>query len=158
MKSIYTTLLILLTCCTSLEKNTISDTTNDISTLTKSKIIFLNYKVTKDVDKKIKVNLINKIIVEGTLKKNTPRLINNTNDDFVCVQLDKNLLPLDSLQISNPMIKNIEYVKSSGLLGKKRIELDTTEFSVRMQLNPLAKFVSLKIINTPNLTLLKVQL
>ncbi len=158
MKSIYVILLILLTGCISLKKNTISDTTNEISILTKAKIIFLNYRVTKDLDKTIKVNLINKIITEGSLKKNSQKRTTNTIGDFVCIQLDKNLLPIDSLQISNPLIKNIEYVEPSGLLGKKQIELDIAEFSVRMQLNPRTKFISLKMINNTNTILLKIQL
>lgn len=158
MKSIYLILLILLAGCTALKKNAISDTTNDISSSTESKIIFLNYRVTKGLDKTIKIDLINKVITEGNLKKNIQKTTNNANDDFVCVQLNKKLLPIDSLQIKNPLIKNIEYVKPSGLLSKKQIELDNVEFSVRMQLKPNTKFISLKMINSPNSTLLKIQL
>lgn len=158
MKSIHIILLILLTGCTALKKNVISDTTNEISSFAESKIIFLNYRVTKALDKTIKINLINKIITEGNLKKKIQKTTNNANNDFVCVQLNKKLLPIDSLQIINPLIKNIEYVKSSGSLGKKQIELDDVEFSVRMQLKPNTKFISLKMINSPNSTLLKIQL
>ena len=158
MKSIYVVLLILLIGCTALKKDIIVGTTNEIRLPTESKIIFLNFKVTKNINKEIKVYLINKIIAKGNLKDSSQKKTNNTIGDFICVQFDKNLLALDSVQISNPLIKNIEYVKPSGLLGKKQIELDNAEFSTRMQLNPLTKFVSIKIINSPNSTLLEIQL
>ena len=79
MKSIYLILLILLAGCTALKKNAISDTTNDISSSTESKIIFLNYRVTKGLDKTIKIDLINKVITEGNLKKNIQKTTNNVD-------------------------------------------------------------------------------
>jgi hypothetical protein len=152
MKLIYVILLMLLAGCTSLKTHTIDNTTDDVSITSTPKIIFINYKVSKKIDETIKVDLINKIIAEGSLKMNDQKENNNDNN-FTCTQIDKNLLPIDSLYISNPLIKNIEFITPSGLLDKKRIELDSTEFSVRMQLNPRTKFITLKM---KNLTLSKI--
>lgn len=142
----------LLVGCTSLKTHTTDNTTDDVSITSTPKIIFINYKVSKKIDETIKVDLINKIIAEGSLKMNDQKENNNDNN-FTCTQIDKNLLPIDSLYISNPLIKNIEFITSSGLLDKKRIELDSTEFSIRMQLNSRTKFITLKM---RNLTLSKI--
>lgn len=163
MKSIYVFLLMVsMSACTSLKKsvekkNTVDHSIKENKDLIESKIIFLNYKATKGVGKIGRVSLINKIITKGNLKKNIRIINNKTKGDFLCFQLDQNSLPLDSLQIPNPLIKNIEYVQSSGRLGRKRIELDSATFNVRMQLHPLTKFISIKP-NTSNETLLKTKL
>lgn len=158
MKSTFIILLVLITSCTSSKKNTIDSTTEDISTVSTAKIIFLNYNVAKNLDKTITASLVNKITSEGTIKGNNQKEHTNNPGDFRCIQLDRKLLPIDSLQIANPLIKDIEYVAPSGLLEKKQIELDSTAFSVRMQLNPRTKFISLQIINNPNTNLLTIEL
>lgn len=157
MKLNYFILLILLSGCMSSKKTATPDQSNTINTVTESKIIFLNYKGTKDLNNTIKVNLISKILTEGRLKKNSFNSSIKTNDDFVCTQLDKELKPVDSIQISNPFIKTFEYFEPSGAMGKKTIELDSVEFSVRLQLKPNTKFISLKQLNS-NATLLNIQL
>lgn len=158
MKLIYIILGLLLTGCASLKKNTTKDTINEVNISTTPKIIFLNYKITKGLDKTIKASLSNKIIVEGRFKKNIHKRTTNTIGDFICIQLDKNLLAIDSLQIPNPLIQNIEYLKPSGAFGRKQVIVNFAELPIRMQLSPFTKFISLKRINNPNTTLLKIQL
>ena len=157
MKPIYITLLILLTGCVSSKKDTTTNQPNNTNTATESKIIFLNYHGTKDANKTIKVSLINKIVAEGRLKTNNFRDTTDSSDDLVCTQLDKELSAIDSIKISNPFVKIIEYFEPSGAMGKKTIELDSVEFSVRMQLKPHTKVITLKKTNS-NETLLNIQL
>lgn len=172
MKPIYLILLTLLTCCSSLKKSTTSSTTEtkikteantdnnqgDVNSPIPPKIAFLNYKAYKNPDKSIQVELVNKIITEGSIKKNHQKAHPGKADDFLCVQLDNNSSPVDSLFIPNPLIKDIEYVQTSGELGKKRIQLDSTKFTVRIQINPITKFISLTDLAKPNTTLLKTEI
>lgn len=158
MKLIYIVLLILLTSCSTLKKNSISDSVNKVNTVTEPKIIFLNYSIIKKTDNTVKFNLINKILADGKLKKNSLHTPSKSKNDLVCVQLDQNLKPTDSIFIPNPLIKNIEYVESSGLMGRKKIELDSVDFNVRMQLNSNTKFLTIKTTNSLIPSLLKTQL
>lgn len=133
--------------CNALKRSKVVDETNNVNQFVEPKIIFLSYQVTKKIDETIKIDLTNKIIVEGNLKKNSQKQVLNSNDNFVCVQFNKSLSPIDSLQLSNPFIKNVEYVDELGMFVKQRIELDTSELFLRMKLNPLTKFISLKTMN-----------
>lgn len=160
MKHTFIIFLIILNSCNTTKK-AINDSEIPDSEITDSssaaKIIFLNYKIKKDSKGIEEIKLINKIISKGSLKKNGQKETTDIIDGFVCTQLDKKLLPIDSVQISNPLIKTFEYFDPSGLMGKKTIELDSAEFTVRIQLKPNAKFVSLKKTNSNNI-LLKTQL
>lgn len=145
IKSItYTITLISLTKCTSLKTNNkLEDIARGTNTSLLSKIIFLNYNISVNSDKTITAGLIKKILSEGNLKKNTEKKT-DYNNGFTIYQLDKKSLAIDSLKIPNPLIKNIEYSDSLGLLSKKEVKLNSADFFIRMQLNPHTKFISLK--------------
>lgn len=122
------------------------------------KIIFLNYILKKNPDSSIKATLYSKTIVEGTVKKPAHSVTNTKAGNLVCVQLDQHSRVLDDSPLSNPLLKDIEYVSPDGALDKKQIELDSTETSVRIQLDPHTKFISLELIGEPNIQLLKTTL
>jgi hypothetical protein len=158
MKPVYIILLILLASCTSLKKSTTKTLTTETSVSKISKIIFLNYKVSKDLNNKIEISLVDKIITEGSLKKNQRNKITNNLNNLICTQQDLNLVAIDSIFIANPLIKNIEYADDSGKLSRKTIELDSIITSIRMDLKPQTKFITLKLLSDTNNSLLKIQL
>lgn len=159
MKPLLLILLIVLSSCTTTREHTFSATKNKVNAVVdNSKIIFLNFKVTKTLDKTLTASLINKIIAEGQLKKNIKQETVAKLGDLECAQLDKNLKTINRLKITNPLVKNIEYIEASGEFGRKTIVLDSTTFSVRMQLNTQTKFITLKTLNNPNTNLLKIEL
>jgi len=156
MKLIYFILLIaIISGCISSKNQLDSSSKYDDALPMSPQLIFINYKAKKRNGSSIKIELINKIIVDGNLKKDDSRESISSEMNFKCMQLDENTTLVDSLYIPNPLIKDVEYINDDGLLSKKRIELDSTEFSVRLQLNPRTKFISLK---TKNLTLSKISL
>jgi len=106
------------------------------------KIIFLNYKIFRNADGMVEVKLLNKIITEGRLKENLKKGFIPKEEDIQCIQMDSKSLSMGSIYISNPLNKVVEFVNDSGQLEKKIIKLDSTEFSVRMQLNPKTKFIT----------------
>jgi hypothetical protein len=155
MKLIYVILFItLVTGCIS-RKNQLDSNSKHDEVPMSPQLIFINYKATKSKGNLIRIELINKKIVDGNLKKGDSRESISSEMNFKCVQLDENTIVIDSLYISNPLIKDVEYVNDDGSLSKKRIELDSAEFSVRLQLNHRTKFISLK---TKNITLSKISL
>ncbi len=160
MKLGYIVLFMLLISCNAVKKSTATElaTKENTNVVATAKIIFLNYKVSKDSNNKIKVRLLNKLITEGKLKKNRDMHLTSKSNDFICVQLDKDLAYIEGESIANPLLKNVEYVDATGKLAKKQIALDTTEFFVRMQLAPKTKYISLKMVADPAIELLTIEL
>ena len=60
--------------------------------------------------------------------------------------------------IPNPFVKRVESIDDSGRLYMKLIEVDSTQISIRMQLNPLTKFIILEQMNKPNKRLIKTKI
>ena len=158
MKVAYIILFLLIVSCTSLKNNSISTATKEKKTPATSKVIFLNYKISKNTSNTVELSLINKIISEGKLKKKYQNKTNYTIGDFICIQQDINSVAIDSIHIPNPLIKNIESSDVSGKLSRKKITLDNTTISTRMQLNSATKFIILKSVTNTNSSLLKIQL
>lgn len=144
--------------CSSIKESGIDPSRTVLTEDTSPKIIFLNFKVIRNSDKIISANLINKIIAEGSLKTKSPKASVKKKGDFECNLLDEKLMLIDSYYLPNPLMKNVEFVDPSGALGRKLIELDSTEVSIRMQLPIETHQVRLEIIGSPNRNLLEIEL
>jgi len=158
MRPIYILLILITVSCSTLKKPTTNNTLDKTNTPITSKIIFINYKISKTLNKNTKLTFINKIITDGNLKKNLEQEAINNIGDLICSQQDINSKTIDSIYIKNPLIKNIEYSNPSGELGRKTIKLDSTTLSVRMSLKPQTKFITLKLLKNINNSPLKIQL
>ena len=132
--------------------------TKQIGTDRPPMIIFLNYDISKDSDGEIKVDFINKIISEGRLKKDLSQEKSFAKDDIICIQNNSRSKPIQSMIIPNPFVKRVESIDDSGRLYMKLIEVDSTQISIRMQLNPLTKFIILEQMNKPNKRLIKTKI
>lgn len=145
MKSVYLYIIYLplLFSCSSYQNSTLKNTAINNQTI-KSRILFVNYSIQKGYNASLKVELIDKLIVEGNLKSRSLQSQPISSDDLWCVQLDANSKHLDTIRINNPLIKDIEYVDSEGMLGKKQIQLDSTSMSLRFQLKPQTKYISIQ--------------
>ncbi len=132
--------MIMLLGCAS--KHSLSTNTDKIETA--PKIIFLNYSIKKTLDGNRTIRFINKKIVEGKLKNHHNRFLKTgTSEDLQLFQLDKKSNTLQSIIIKNPLAKTIEYVDESKSLQTKKIDLDSTPFSLRLQLRPNTKYISI---------------
>lgn len=110
-------------------------------------IIFLNYSIKRNAAGSPEIRFINKIVADGKLKKNSPENQSLENGDLICVELDDNSQPIKRINIPNPLSRVVEYVDESGELAKKTIELDSAQFSVRMQLDANAEAIAIEQIN-----------
>ncbi len=138
MKYIYILLLISLCSCDSVPKVSNKKKTS----ISEPKILFLNYKIYKTSTDAVRIKLLHKIIAKGILKTSFYERNNPKKGDIKCTQINGKSRSVDSLFISNPLIKIIEYVNDSGQFEKKTITLDSAEFSIRMPLNPTTKFIT----------------
>ena len=117
-------------------------------------IIFLSYAIRQDRAQQVKIRLINKIVTDGTIKQ-VPEQTTFQTGDLKCVALDENKQALQSIIIPNPLHKSIEYEDEHGYLSRKEVWLDSTTFSVRMELYLTTKFVAVERMDTSgNSTLL----
>jgi hypothetical protein len=108
------------------------------------KIAFLNFSIKNDtLQQEIFVRLINKIVTEGKLKEK-PRKITPAPNDLIYIVSDENSNELESNYIPNPLKQTLEYVSETGQLAKMDFQRDSAQFSLRVQLIPNAKFISLE--------------
>lgn len=136
-------LLALLIVCYSCAAKRSSLNTEDIIEAN-PKLIFLNYNIKKTNSNNKLVQFINQIITDGKLKGNSNKYTKEgVSGDLKCNQIDKNGMILNSIVVKNPLTKNIEYVDDSKNFKLKQVVLDSSQFSLRMQLHPNAKYISI---------------
>ncbi|MFL1011797.1 hypothetical protein [Flavisericum labens] len=122
----------------------ISNTETAIETA--PKILFINYKVEKTADNTVSVKLINNKVVDGKLKaKNTSE--QGEVGDLICLQIDENNTILQTQIIKHPFIKVIEYVDETNSFQKKRLDLDSMQLSLRLQLKKNTKYIIIENFN-----------
>ena len=114
-------------------------------------ILFLNYSMRRNSAGTNELRFINKIVAEGQLKKELQKNSTYKVGDLRCVELDVNEEPIHSTYVPNPLNKTVEYVNKSGELSKKEIELDSAEFSIRMQLHSNTTSIAIEQIQTQDL-------
>lgn len=111
-------------------------------TANKLRIIFLTYNIQIDENGgDEKVELVQKIVTEGSIKKRSPAEENGKIGDLLCVQLGNNKEKINQILIENPLIKTVEYADQQGNLTKKEIKLDHVQFSLRVQLAQDTKYI-----------------
>jgi hypothetical protein len=115
------------------------------------KIIFLNYSISEDkTDQEYSIRLINKIITNGKIKENSILPFSPEMDDLEYIISDKNQNVLMRNFIPNPLNKTLEFVDDNGQLAKKDMRLDSSQFSLRIQLDPAAKYILLERYKGPD--------
>ena len=127
------------------------NTSNDFSSIIKETekvnenqpfIVFLNCSLEYDsIQNEYNMSLINKIIVDGELKKTVDFEIHEKKD-FRYSVLDKHAQLIFQKYLPSPLEQTFEYVDEWGSLRKKDIRLNQTQFSLRISLPSEARYVS----------------
>ncbi|WP_179315552.1 hypothetical protein [Winogradskyella undariae] len=114
--------------------------TDETSINPQAKLLFLNFEITKlNGDKTI--SLINQLTTDGRLKKNISDNTKGNLGDLECLILDEEGKQLEKYYIKNPLKKHIEFINYSGNFEKKMLDLDHSEFSLKLQLIPNTEYV-----------------
>ncbi len=116
------------------------------------KIMFLNYAIKKAHNGKKHVTFLSSKTVKGSLKqgfKNTEAP--NTPEDLICTQRDKHKNIITHQFIDNPLEQRIEYLDETKAFKRALIALDSSNFSVRLQLHPKTTHITIdhKMIQQP---------
>ncbi|SDI11095.1 hypothetical protein [Winogradskyella thalassocola] len=141
------TLLIALLSCASKQHIV----TEEEPIITQPKLLFLNFEITKLNDIK-SVSLINQIKTDGKLKGHTSEESKGDIGDLEYLILDKDLNQLEKHYIKNPLKKVIEFINDSGNFEKKLLDLDRSEFSLRLQLKSKAEYIVINEITSEGIT------
>lgn len=112
-----------------------------------NQIVFLNYAFWKDQDSFSHITLINKTVTDGKMKGSSSNHLPAREGDLKCMTLDGEMRPVSTVIIPDPLIKRVEYQQENGALASKEVELDSTVFSVRMQLEAGSRYIAISRIN-----------
>jgi len=116
-----------------------------------SRILFLAYQLTRDsISKTYDAQLISMIIKDGTIKNDQKDIGVAAKDDLELLVLDRNQQTITQSHIPNPLDKSVEYVNDAGQFERLMIHLDSTQFSIRLQVESEASSIMLKRFNGDN--------
>lgn len=108
-------------------------------------IMFLDYQVSRDSTKTIyNAQLINMILVEGTIKDSQSNRTQAEKDDLELLVLDNKQQTISQRLIPNPLDRSVEYVNDAGQFERRMIHLDSAQFSIRLQIESSAGSIVLK--------------
>lgn len=111
------------------------------------RIVFLNYTISRTSGGSPEVRFINKVMTSGRVKKDVSHAHEVVSGDLKVTELDGSLQPVKSIVIPNPLSRTVEYQDNSGELTKKTLELDSAQFSVRMQLDAKTEAIAVEQVN-----------
>jgi len=125
-------------------KNTYNSDSRDSVAEETSRILFLDYQITRDsISKTYDAQLVSMIIKEGTIKDDQKKISQAEMDDLELLILDSNEHTMVQRFIPNPLDRSVEYVNDAGQFERKMIHLDSTQFSIRLQVESEASSILL---------------
>jgi hypothetical protein len=125
-------------------KNTYNSDSQESMAGETSRILFLDYQITRDsISKTYDAQLISMIIKDGTIKNDQKDIGIAEKDDLEILVLDRNQQIMIHDHIPNPLDKSVEYVNDAGQFERKMIHLDSAQFNIRLQIDPDASSILL---------------
>lgn len=143
LKSSVIVLLLCLISCASKKPTTLESekTIEQPKVIYNNKILIINYLLTKNAQDQKSISLINKINTEGNLKERPKKPLNTTIGDLQYALLDADLKEIEIHTLKNPLKKTVEFVNDFGNFEKRILDLDSVQFSIRLQLPENAKHI-----------------
>ena len=109
-----------------------------------SRILFLDYQLTRDsATNTYEAQLISMIIRKGTIKDTRHNTSLAEKDDLEILVLDRNQQIMIHHHIPNPLDKSVEYVNNAGQFERQMIHLASTQFNIRLQVESDASSILL---------------
>jgi hypothetical protein len=125
-------------------KNTYSSDPQGSKVEETSRILFLDYQLTRDsATNTYEAQLISMIIRKGTIKDAQHNTSLAGKDDLEILVLDRNQQIMTHHHIPNPLDKSVEYVNNAGQFERQMIHLDSTQFNIRLQVESGASSILL---------------
>ncbi len=115
------------------------------------KILFLNYKIAKESGGEINLSVINQIINKGNIKGYNSNIQYLKIGNLKFIQQDLQGNELDVYYLSNPLTREVEFVDENGQFQRKVIQMDSSEFGIRLQLQNQCRKVVVELIKDSEL-------
>lgn len=136
--------------CLTISCNTKQQVISEHKEITPStEILFLNYELIKGMYNQKDIRFINQITTDGKLKEKPKQINHPNNGDLKYTILDKDYQKIESYFIKNPLRKTVEFVNDLGNFEKKIIDLNSVQFSIRIQRPVNAKYITITEVTTP---------
>jgi len=136
--------------CKVTSKVTNTEPTNEAE-FSSPKIAFITCVIVNDTVKhQYRIRLVSKIIADGNVKERATKPFLPKVNDLEYAVLSASSMVLTRTYFANPLNQTVEFVDDNRQLAKKEISLDSTQFSLRIPLDPKAKFVSFEKYNGTN--------
>lgn len=116
------------------------------------RILFLNYMFKQDTNARaaqVNVTLLNHIVTAGKLKPEAP-FRQETETRFTLNLLDDQGKSLKSIPIGNPLVQDFEYLGENNQYARKQLNMAQWPFSIRLQLVPGTRKITLEAKNPNN--------
>ncbi len=139
----YILFFVILSCKPTQPKDTNSTISKPINT--EPQIAFYFLEAFTDSTSNIQIELNKEKIVEGKLKETFPNEIssrNLQNNKWLVTFLDRSNKSIIQLQITNPLVEDIEFVNEEGNLEKKTIYHNKKDFVLRIPYKNSIKFIN----------------
>ncbi len=112
------------------------------------KIVFLTFRITitDSLNDQYDIKLINKIIADGSLKKNAFSKETVIEPNYLYYQVtggDTKGNDKHFERVENPLARTFEYTSEDGKLAKKTIKTSTGELAIRFQYDQNSKSISI---------------
>jgi hypothetical protein len=99
-----------------------------------NEIVFLFFKINKDLDSKTnKVEFIKSVKSEGTIKNNIEKEIGSEN--YLTLEVYNGNTIVKTILMDHPLYKDFEYLDEKNNFQRKKVEVNSEEFSVRLQIS-----------------------
>jgi len=132
-------------------KNTYNSDSGESTVGEASKILFLNYKLTRDsATMTYDAELLSMLAREGKIKDPGQDISQIEKGDLELLLVDMNDQTIIHRHIPNPLDRSVEYVNDAGQFERKMIHLDSAQISIRLQLEQGASSVLLNGFITSN--------
>jgi hypothetical protein len=124
-----------------------------------SQIVFLIFRINKGLDaENSTIELINTIKKEGIIKKQLKSNIESEN--YLLLEIYNNNKIEKTQKIAHPLLKEIEYFNENKKINKKNIELNSEDFSIRLQIKNVNASIKIfeKLKNKPEMELISLKI
>jgi hypothetical protein len=99
-----------------------------------NEIVFLFLKISKDSDSKTNtIEFIKTVKSEGTIKNNFEK--ETSSENYLTLEVYNGNVLEKTILMDHPLYKDLEYLDEKNNFQRKKVEVNSEEFSVRLQIS-----------------------
>lgn len=117
-----------------LSKNNFVKNATPLEKSNENEIVFLFLKISKDLDSKTNtIEFIKTVKSEGTIKNNFEK--ETSSENYLTLEVYNGNVLEKTILMDHPLYKDLEYLDEKNNFQRKKVEVNSEEFSVRLQIS-----------------------